>query len=82
MPDEGGISFLLYIISNSIDDIREEHIVIIIYNIYEVVFICIFERDEVGSHEALDEILVFLVRVLFLLIYLLFESRIWVDIEV
>ena len=76
------MSFFLCIIVNSIDDIREEHIVIAIYNIDEAVFVRIFERDEVGIHEAPDKKIVLLVGILSLVMSFLFESPIWIDTEV
>ena len=47
-------------------------------NIDKVVFVYILERDEIGSHEAMDETYVLLVRVSSLVTSFLFKSHIWI----
>ena len=43
------------IIVNCIDDIRGEYLVVAIYHIDEIFFVCVLEGNEVCIHEASDE---------------------------
>ena len=53
-----------------------------INNIDKVAFVCILQRDEIGSHEATDEAFALLVRFSSLVMSFFFKSRIRVHTEV
>ena len=72
------MSFLIGVI-DCVDDVRENHVVISVDYVNEIILVSVLKRNEVSSHEATDKILVLFIGVATLVVRFLFKSSVRIN---